>query len=62
MVTLKMIVEALSPGSSAQRAEIIALTRALLLTEGKGVIYILTLVMRSPCCMLTGKSGKKEST
>ena len=32
-----MIAEALSPGSSAQRAEIIALTRALLLTEGKGV-------------------------
>lgn len=37
MITLKRIVEALPPGSSAQRAEIIALTRALLLTEGKGV-------------------------
>ena len=37
MVTLKRIVEALPPGSSAQRAEIIALTRALLFAEGKGV-------------------------
>ena len=37
MVTLKRTVEALPPGSSAQRAEIIALTRALLFAEGKGV-------------------------
>ena len=39
VVTLRKTVEAkaLSPGSSAQNTEIIALTRALLLTEGKGV-------------------------
>ena len=62
VVTLKRIVEALPPGSSAQGAEIIALTRALLLAEGKGVKNILILAMHSPCCMLTGKSGKKGST
>ena len=37
VVTLKRIFEAkgLAPGSSAQKAEIIGLTRALLLAEGK---------------------------
>ena len=51
VVTLKSLVEAkaLPPGSSAQKAEIIALTRALLLAKGKRVnIY------RLPLCIFCG--------
>ena len=64
MATLERIVEAkaLPPGSSARKAEIIALTRALLLAKGKQVnIYRLSLCILCGACSRGDLEGKGAS-
>ena len=61
VLTLEKVVKAkaLPLGSSAQEAEVTALTRALLLTEGTWVVRTEAPALLSVWCLLTGPCEEK---
>ena len=64
VLTLEKVVEAkaLPLGSSAQEAEVTALTRALLLPEGTWVVRTEAPALLSLRCLLTGPSAEKGAS